>query len=215
MAMNGLLKVSVGLVSLFAGLTVATGTPAAEKQEYSVAGEYVEGCSCAAVCPCELTGIKMGCLGVGAMKLTSGTYMGVDLTDAKIAYATMPGKWVRIYVDAKNPAQAKAARAFGSSVYKDWGKIERVSSAKIAFGGADGKYNVAVNGGATMRLTTVPVLGADNKTAVTHSNVKDTLNTTFYQGKTITSTYHDGARSISLKGTNSFFNSQMQSSGKI
>src|SRR5437879_2217896 len=120
---------SAGLLSALALIALAAGAGPSEKQAYSVAGEYVEGCSCEAVCPCELTGLKMGCLGVGAMKLSSGTYKGVDLTGAKIAYATMPGKWVRLYVDAKSPEQSKAAKAFGTAVYTAFGKVEQAKDA--------------------------------------------------------------------------------------
>jgi len=196
-------------------LAILPASAAPPKHDFTVAGEYVEGCSCAAVCPCELTGLKMGCLGVGALKFSSGTYNGADLTGAKIAYATMPSKWVRLYIDAKSPAQARAVKAFGTAIYTAFGKVEETKDAKIAFTGANGKYTVKVNGGALMTLSTAPVIGGDKKTAVVHSNINDPLNPTMYQGTTVSSSYHDGPRKINLKGTNSFFNAQMQSSGKI
>ena len=157
----------------------------------------------------------MGCLGVGAMKLTSGTYGNTDLTGGRIVYATLPGKWVRIFLQPANADQLKPLKAFATAVYASWGKIEAVKTAKIDFNGADGKYIVTVNGGATMKLTTTPVLGADQKTAVTISNVKDPLNPTFYQGKTVSGSFKDGTRSFTLKDTNSFFDNVMNASGKI
>jgi hypothetical protein len=62
---------------LLVGMTVVSGSPAAraqEKQSYNVSGTFVEGCSCSAPCPCELTGIAHGCDGVGALMLNSGSY---------------------------------------------------------------------------------------------------------------------------------------------
>jgi len=196
-------------------LTVGGRAFAADKQDFTAGGEYVEGCSCPAICPCEIAGVKMGCLGVGAMKLTSGTYKGTDLTGAKIAYATQPGTWVRIYVEPASADQLAGLKAFASAIYSGWGKIEAVKAVKIAFDGADGKYTVTVSGGATMKLSTTPVLGADKKTAVSISNVNDPLNSSFYQGKTVSGSFKDGTRTFTLKGTNSFFNNTMNASGKI
>ncbi|NOR65528.1 MAG: hypothetical protein GQ468_05875, partial [Candidatus Scalindua sp.] len=39
-------------------------------EKYSVKGIFVEGCDCSISCPCELTGIEMGCQTVGAMLLS-------------------------------------------------------------------------------------------------------------------------------------------------
>ncbi|HZT41757.1 MAG TPA: DUF1326 domain-containing protein [Chthonomonadaceae bacterium] len=209
---------SVVATTLLLGVLPTFGTrsaTAAEKQDYTVVGEYVEGCSCTGVCPCELTGVKMGCLGVGAMKLTSGSYMGVDLSGAKIAYATMPGSWVRVYVDASSPEQSKAAKAFARAVYTAFGKVEAAKDAKISMSGTGGRYQVTVNGGRTMRLSTVPVLGGDKTTPITHTNTKDLLNHTMMQGKTVSGSYHDGPRSMTLKGSNSYFNDKMDSSGQV
>jgi hypothetical protein len=209
-------RVIVVFAAVLLGVTTLNTSTSAvqEKQDFTVDGEYVEGCSCMGVCPCELTGVKSGCQGVGALKLTSGSYMGTDLSDVKIAYATLPGTWVRLYVDASD-AQRPAAEAFGKAVYAPFGKIEAVKPAKIAFEGEDGKYTVSVDGGRTMQLSTVPVMGGDNKTPIAHSNTKDLLNPTFLQGKTVSARYHDGRHSFTLKDTNSYFNNQMHSSGKV
>lgn len=214
---NMLAPVAVLSVLLIGGTvpTVAVPASAAVKEDYSVAGEYVEGCSCTGVCPCELTGVKMGCTGVGAMKLNSGSYMGVELKGAKIAYATVPGSWVRVYVDAATPEQRRAAKAFGKAVYTAFGKVEAVKDARIAMAGTGGRYRVSVNGGKTMLLSTVPVLGGDKTTPISHTNTNDMLNHTFYQGKTVTGSFHDGSRSFTIKGTNSFFNDKMDSTGKV
>lgn len=186
------------------------------KAPYMLTGQYVEGCSCMGVCPCEFTGLKMGCEGVGAMRVLSGSYNGQDIGGTSIAYATTPGKWVRLYVDASgSPSHRAAAISFARSVYADWGKIESVAPAKVAISGSAGNYIVVVNGGKTMRLKTVPVMGADKTTPLTHANVNDPLNHTLMQGKTVSCTYRDGRRSMSLSGTNSFFNSHMNSQGKI
>jgi len=199
----------------FGALTAGGSAFAADKQEFTAGGEYVEGCSCAKVCPCETKGLKMGCLGVGVVNLTSGTYGNADLSGGKVAYATMPGKWVRIYLQPANPEQLKPLKAFATAVYASWGKIESVKTAKISINGADGKYMVTVNEGATMKLKTRPVLGPDKTTAAIISNVKDPLNSFFYQGTTVSGSFKDGTRSFTLKGTNSFFNNVMNASGKI
>jgi hypothetical protein len=210
--------ITIGLVICAALLSACIATPvqaAPQKQAFKVVGQYVEGCSCMGVCPCELTGLRNGCAGVGALNISSGSYNGVDLSGVKIAYATTPGNWVRLYVDAANPSQRAAASAFGSAVWSAFGKIEAVKTAKIAFAGAAGKYQVLVDGGKVMRFSSVPVLGGDGKTPISHSNTSDLLNPTFWQGRTVAASYHDGARSMSLKGTNSYFNSHVNRSGTV
>jgi hypothetical protein len=57
-----------------------------------------------------------------------------------------------------------------------------VHDAKIDINGKDGAYTVKVDGGKIMTCTTEPVLGGDNKTPITHTNTKDALNPTMYQG---------------------------------
>jgi hypothetical protein len=203
---------------LLMGMTVVSGSPAAlaqEKQSYTVSGMYVEGCSCSAPCPCQLTGVNHGCEGVGALMLNSGSYKGVDLRGTKIAYATSPGDWVRLYVDVPNASQREAAEAFGRAVYTPFGKVKAVKAAKIDLSGDGGKYTLSVDGGNTMQLTTEPVLGGDNRTPLTFSNIHDALHPTVMQAKTISGTYHDGDRTFTLKDSNSYFTSRMRSKGKI
>src|SRR5207247_7283615 len=126
-------------LSATASLTTAA---APTKAPFTVAGTFVEGCSCSAPCPCQLTGVAHGCNGVGAMTLTSGKYRGVRLAGARIAYAAVPGEWVRLYVDARTPRQQEAATAFARAVYTSFGKIEAVKPAHIAIAGQHGKYTV-------------------------------------------------------------------------
>lgn len=192
----------------------AIANPAAKKA-FQAAGTFVEGCSCSAPCPCELVGVKMGCEGVGALAFTGGKYDGVDLAGAKVAYATVPGTWVRLYVDAKDAKQKAAAKAFATAIYSAFGKIEATKDAKIAIGGAGGKYTTTVDGGKVFKLTTEPVLGGDKKTPLVYSNINDPLHSTVMQGKTISCTFKDGNRSFTIKGTNSYFNPGFKSSGNI
>jgi hypothetical protein len=205
-------------LALLVGMGVLSGSPVAwaqEKQSYSVSGIFVEGCSCSAPCPCELMGVAHGCDGVGAMTLSSGSYMGTSLAGAKIAYATTPGEWVRLYVDTANPAQQAAVTAFAKAVYAPFGPIESVKPAKIDLAGDAGHYTLSVDGGNTMLLTTQPVLGGDNRTPITISNIHDPVHPTVMQGKTVTGSYHDGDRSFTLKDSNSYFNGHVKSKGKI
>jgi hypothetical protein len=139
----------------------------------------------------------------------------VDLRGTKIVYATTPGEWVRLYVDVPNPSQREAAEAFGRAVYSPFGKIEAVKPAHIDLSGDAGKYTVSVDGGNIMQLTTEPVLGGDNRTPITYSNIHDPLHPTVMQGKTVSGAYHDGDHSFTLKDSNSYFNSHMRSKGKI
>ena len=53
----------LGIAVLTAPRAIAAGA----KSAYSAAGTFVEGCSCNAPCPCQLTGVAHGCTGVGAM----------------------------------------------------------------------------------------------------------------------------------------------------
>ena len=182
--------------------------------KWKAAGTFVEGCTCMGVCPCELTGVKDGCEGVGALTLSSGSsYEGTDISGTKIAYATAIGQWVRIYVDAADPAKNKAARDFASSAFKEFGKIEAVTDATIDWTGKDGKYTVLIGKGDMMKLVTEPVLGGDEKTPITHTNVKNPLSPTIMQGRTVSATYKDGDKSMTLEGSNSFFNAHVKSSG--
>jgi len=185
-----------------------------KKLAFNVKGTFVEGCSCHAPCACQLTGLEMGCLGVGVMNLTSGSYAGASLAGAKIAYAAAPGEWVRLYIDAKTPGQRKAAEAFGRAVYNAFGPIEAVKNAKIGLAGSNGKYMATVDGGAIMSLTTTPVFGGDKKTPLTYANINDPIHPTVMQGKTVRGSFKDGDRDFTLSDSNSYF-AKINKKGKI
>jgi hypothetical protein len=209
--------IGLAAVLVFAAARALPAAPkmGAAKQAYTASGVFVEGCSCSAPCPCELVDVKKGCEGVGAMTLTSGSYMGTDLAGTKIAYATGPGEWVRLYVDPKNPSQAKAAEAFAKAVYSAFGPIEAVKQAPIAISGKGGRYTLTVDGGKIMKLTTEPVLGGNKRTPIMISNTQDPLHPDVMQGKTVSGSYKDEKHSFELKGSNSYFTDRMKSSGKI
>jgi hypothetical protein len=205
-------------ITLLTGLTLALSAAfaqAEEKHEFQVAGTFVEGCSCELVCPCAMGRMNHGCQGVGAMVLTSGSYNGVDLTGAKFVYATAPGGWVRLYLDARDQRQQEALSGFTKSSFSAFGKIEAVKNAKIELSGKGGKYTLSVDGGKIAQLTTEPVLGADQKTPFTYSNTVVPVSPTLMQGKTIKGSYHDGEHSFTLAGSNSYFNGNAHNSGKI
>lgn len=176
-----------------------------EKRPFNLKGTYVEGCSCMAPCPCEMIGLRKGCEGVGALSLTSGSYMGTNLAGTKIAYAVAPGNWIRLYVDAPKPAQKKAATELSKAIFKPWGKLEEVKYAPIQFTGSGGWYKVSVDKDAKLKLATKPVLGKDKKTPISHENVSNTLTSTFLQGQVVSGSFKDGSHEFMLKGGNSYF----------
>lgn len=202
---------------LVAAVSVSTALAnAAGKHPFDVKGVYAEACSCKPPCGCEMTGLSMGCQGVGALQLTSGTYDGQDLSGLKAAYAVEPGSWVVIYIQPAKPGQTEAAKAFLSAVYHDWGKIEAVKEATIDITGEAGNYSVKVDDGKIMSFQTKVVLGGDKKTPVSHTNVADALNQTFMQALNESCTYQDGDHKFSLKaGSNSYFNDHMDSRGEL
>jgi hypothetical protein len=175
----------------------------------------VEGCSCMGVCPCEMTGVMDGCQGFGAIVLDSGTYNGTDVSGAKMAYAGVIGKWIRVYVQPKSAGQDAAVKAFARSWYSAFGKVESVRDARLQMDGTGGRYTVMVDGGKIAKFTTVPVIGGDKKTPIVHTNVNDPIIKTMMQGKTVSGSYHDGKRAFTLKGSNSYFNSHIRASGVI
>lgn len=59
------------------------------------------------------------------------------------------------------------------------------------------------------------VLGGDKRSPIAHSNTRNALVSTFLQAKSISGSFKDGERSITLKESNSYFNDKMKSSGKI
>jgi len=205
-----LLALAIGAISMLFTDTATAGG------KWKMQGVFVEGCSCNAPCACELTGdVEMGCQGVGALELNGGSYMGADLKGAKIAYAGVPGQWVRTYVDAKSDKQREAAMEFAKGYFKDWGTMEASKAAKIDIMGKDGKYTVKVDDGKIFALETEPVLGGDGKTPVTHTNTKSKLSPIFKQAKTMSCTFQDGERKFELKSSNSYFNDKVKSEGML
>ncbi len=206
------------VISLTALMALALAARAADKQPFKVTGVYTETCACSAPCKCELTGeVPPSCQGVGAIKITSGNYGGQDLAGVSIAYAGKPGEWIRIYIDAPDKDRRDAAENLSRAAFAAWGKMEAVKDAKIEIAGTYGAYTVTVDGGATMKYVTEPILGGDGRTALSYSNTYNPLTSVFLQGKSADAvSYHDGDRSIDLsKGRNAFFNDKMDSSGQL
>jgi hypothetical protein len=191
------------------------GSPGGEKHRFDIAGTFVEGCSCTLVCKCNMGQMDHGCQGVGAMTFTSGSYRGVDLSGAKIAYGVAPGGWVRIYTDAQDVKQQEALAALGRAAFSAFGKIEDTRNARIELTGRDGKYTLNVDGGKIMSLSTEPVLGADQKTPFSYHNTLLPLSPTILQGKTLKGSYNDGTHSFTLANSNSYFNPQAKNSGEL
>jgi hypothetical protein len=164
------------------------------------------------ICPCELTGVAMGCQGVGAVQADQASYDGTDISGFKAAYAVAPGNWVVIYIDAPE-GKADAATAFMKGALSAFGPVETVKMAKIDISGHGGSFKATVGDGSIMTITTEPVFGGDKKTPLTYNNIHDALHPTVMQGKTIGCTYSDGGHSFTLKGSNAYFNDHIQSSG--
>ncbi len=158
----------------------------------------------------------MGCQGVGAHQISSGTYAGEDLAGVKIAHAKVVGEWVNLYIDVKDEKQRAAAEKFGRAAFAGFGPIRQVKAARIEVAGAGGKYRVTVDGGKIMTLETEPVLGGDGKTPIGYTNIKNVVNPTVYQATCVSAAYADGDKKVTVeKGRNSHFNPQLKSSGKL
>ena len=205
----------LGMVFMFVAVLGISLSQAQDKKPFNVKGLYVEGCSCSAPCGCEMTGLEMGCEGVGAVSISSGKYNGVDLSGVKIALGLGAGDWSRAYVQVAKPEQKEAAEAFAKAMASNYGKVEEIKDAKIDITGKDGKYTVKVDDGKIMELNTEPVIGGDNKTPVAHTNTHNALNSTMYQAKSISGTFTDGRHTIKLKDSNSYFNTKMSKSGNM
>ncbi len=201
---------------LFAvGLMTVAGSAGGGKSSFSFQGMYVEGCSCNAPCPCELTGVQMGCEGVGFFSFTSGSYNGKSLSGTRGAYAVKPGDYLVIYVDAPNDAKRKAVSDFMKAAFKDWGKLEGVESAKIKISGKGGSYVCTVGDGSEMTLTTKPVLGGDKKTPMTYSNINSQMHSTVMQAKVVKCTFKRGSHKFELKDSNAYFHPSLNSKGSL
>ena len=200
---------------LLATSLLAVPAFAAGKKPFAVRGEFIDSCSCALGCSCPMGVLEPGCNGVGVIVVKSGKFDGSDFSGAKIAYAVSPGKWVRGYVDAPDAAKAKAASAWAASALAGFGKVEFVKSAHISVSGSNGNYSYAVDGGKIMKASTRAVMGGDGHSPIVHTNLPDPLNNRFAQGRTVSGTYHDAGRAFTLKGSNSYFNDQLNKSGKL
>lgn len=178
-------------------------------------GMYVEGCSCMAPCPCELTGLAMGCEGVGAFSFGRGKFNGADISGVKMAYATAPGDWVVGYVDAPSEAKRKAGAALCKAAFGAWGKMGDVKSAKISITGSKGNYILNVNNGAVMTLKTEPTLGGNKMTPITYSNINSVLHPTVMQANAVSCTFNDEGHKFEIHGRNGYFNSSLKVNGKL
>lgn len=212
-------RYSIGRFLLAAGGLAAASLAAPDsisgKAAIKFKGMYVEGCSCSAPCPCELVGVRMGCEGVGAFQFDRGTFAGKDLSGVKMAYAVVPGEWVKCYVDAPTAAKRAAGIAMAETAFKDWGTMLKSEAAKIAITGKAGKYTVTVNGGSVMKLTTEPAIGLDKKGPIQISNINSVLHPTVMQGKTVLCTFNDDGKSFEVKGTNAYFNPMLNVDGAL
>jgi hypothetical protein len=193
----------------------------ASKHEFKIEdARYAEACSCEAPCACELIGPDMSCKGVGAFELKSAKYDGKDISGTKIAYALGVGKWVHVYVDQKDAKKREAAEAFAKTALAGFGEVKFAKEAPIDIEEKGDKYTVTVDGGKTLKFETEPVMGGDEKTPITYSNVKDPVHPVMMQGKAVSCTYSgsdkDGDHSFKLdKGKNAFFNNHIKSSGSL
>jgi hypothetical protein len=201
-------------LSLFLVVLVASDG-LAEQKSFELHGIYLEGCTCKMVCPCDLLGgMVEGCHAMGVMDIASGSYDGARLTNVKVA-AAVGDHWVRLYVQAPDPEQRKAAAEMARAMFNQLGTIESVRDAKIELTGDNGSYALKVDDGKLMELHTEPILGADGKTAITYVNYPDPLFHTIRQGKSVSGNYTDGKRHFTLKETNSFFNQDWSASGNL
>lgn len=177
---------------------------------------YVEACSCTVPCSCPMTGVVPGCQLVNVYCLTSANYLGVDLSDVKIAFAVQPRDWVRIYLDVPKTVQRSAAESLARSLCSSWGKVESVRVVQIEVRGGNGNYSVNLNDGKIAKFTTKPVLGGDGRTPITHSNTFKQFIPTLLQATVVSFQYQDDERSFTLKeGSNSYFNDMVKAHGEL
>jgi hypothetical protein len=199
-------------------LALAAASFGADKKSYHIAGVYTDTCTCRIPCSCDLTGdAPDSCLGVGAVDITRGDFSGSDLSGVRFAWAMDMGKWVRIYIDAPDPAHRAAAEKFVRALCADWGKMESVRDAKIEISNKNGGFAAKVNGGSTMDFEIAPVIGGDGTTPLVHSNTHSQLTSTFLQGSSAKpSVFLDGARTFNIaSGRNGYFDPKMDHSGTL
>ena len=188
---------------------------AALKGDVQFDGMYVEGCSCSAPCPCEITGLSMGCQGVGGFSIGHGSFEGADVSGVKFAYATTPGDWVICYVDASTEAKRSAGAALAKAAFGAWGKMGDVKTAPIELNGSGGKYTLTVDDGKIMSLTTEPFFGLDKTKPITYSNINSVVHPQVMQAKTLVCTFHDGDKKFEIKGSNAYYNPAMKVHGVL
>jgi hypothetical protein len=214
---RSVLALAAGVLAL-AGAEAVQPDPGqdAAKADFSVEGMFVDCCSCAPPCPCEVTEVMVGCEGVGVHHFSGGQIAGDDLAGVKIAHAKAVGEWVNLYIDAKDEKRRAAAERFGRAAFAGFGPIKEVRAARIEISGADGRYAVTVDGGKVMKFETEPVVGGDGRNPVGYTNIKNAVNPNVYQGKCVSASYSDGDKKVTLgKGRNSHFHPKLKSSGKI
>ncbi|MBS1716903.1 MAG: hypothetical protein JSS72_04130 [Armatimonadetes bacterium] len=205
---------SVGAVAALGTVSLASSHKAAGMFHY--VGMYVEGCSCSAPCPCELTGVSMGCEGVGFFQAKAGSsYMGHSFAGARMAYATSPGKYVVIYIDAPSAKERQAMEGFARAALGGFGKIEAVKDAKIAIAGSGGNYMASIDGGNICTFSSKMMKGGNNKGPMVYSNIHDPVHPIVMQGTTTSCKFSDGEHKFDLKDSNAYYNPSMHSNGKI
>lgn len=202
------------VVSLSGLLIASAWASASGAGTYTAKGMYVEACSCAPPCACEMIGPNMSCQGVGAFVWTNTEVDGVKLNNVRTAYALGVGSWVEIYIDAPNQATYNAAEKLMRTALDGFGPVQAVKKANITFSGSNGKYHVKV--GDFMDLKTEPVMGGDGKNPLTYSNIHDAIHPTIYQGKATSCTFKSGDKSFELSdGSNAFFYNKINATGKL
>jgi hypothetical protein len=192
-------------------VSLVVGHPGAAS--FSMEGRYVEGCACHAPCTCEMSGLVMGCEGVGTFDYTAGEVDGVHLNNCKGAYATVPGKWVLLYIDAPSKDQRAAVEKMMRYTLTGFGPVQGVRQAKITMTGTGGNYKTSVGNYFTM--TSRPMMGGDGKNPLRYENTHDRVHPDVMGGTTINCVFKDGSRSFKLKDSNAFFNEHLKVSGKM
>ncbi len=207
------LSLALGTGILCSLTLAAGGLGAGTKSEFRTEGLFVEGCTCHIPCACDMGHDMSGCQLIGALTLSSGAYKGADLSGARIAYAGVLGKWIRVYVQAKDAKQEPGLMEFAQAAFADFGKVESVTKSTIEVNGTAGHYDLKVAGGKVAELSTEPVMGLDQKTPMSYHNVLNPMSPTVLQGKVVKGSYHDGDRTFTLQGTNVYFNPDARGSG--
>ena len=186
---------------------------AAPAPDFELVGSYVEGCSCSAPCPCELTGVAMGCEGIGVFDIKKGSFQGKDMSGCRTAYATAPGQYLVLYIDAPTDAKRAAAEGFMKKYFGPFGELKGVHSATIKVTVGAKKQFANVDGGSVMSIESHSVLGMDKMSAMTYSNINSAVHPTVMQSKVVTCSFNDGERSFKLEGSNAYFNPALNSKG--